>query len=105
MDRQSLSTLLPTPHDSRAVAGVPDASGFSVSVNGMCVFTGLMAFTAFAGWTLAAGPKGTYKGTWSSACEGSGNLTISFSGADSDALKADVSFSLEARLQSASSSP
>jgi hypothetical protein len=74
---------------------VPDCRAFRVSVKGMRVFTVPIALTAFAGLMFAAAPNGTYKGTWTSANEGGGDLTVIFSAGDSNTLKADVSFTLE----------
>jgi hypothetical protein len=55
----------------------------------------LIALTAFAGWTHADGLTGTYKGAWSSANQGSGDLTMIFRPGDSDKPDAEVSFTNE----------
>ena len=55
----------------------------------------LIALTTLTGWTHAAGLSGTYKGTWSSANEGSGDLTMTFRPGDSDKPDAEVSFTNE----------
>jgi hypothetical protein len=52
----------------------------------------LAAVTAFVGSTVAADLAGTYKGTWSSDEEGSGDLTMIFSPGDSGTIQAQVSF-------------
>ncbi len=54
----------------------------------------LFALIAFVGLAFAGDLKGTYKGTWASDNQGSGDLTMSFTG-DSDSLKAEVSFTNE----------
>ena len=51
----------------------------------------LVALGIFTGLTLAAGLTGTYNGTWASANEGGGDLTMSFSPGDANTIKADVS--------------
>jgi hypothetical protein len=54
----------------------------------------LFALIAFIGLAFASGLNGTYKGTWVSDNQGSGDLTMNFSG-DSNSLKAEVSFTNE----------
>ncbi len=65
-----------------------------VSVTVMRQLSLLFVLIASLGLAFAGDLNGTYKGTWTSDNQGSGDLMLNFSG-DSNSLKAEVSFTAE----------